>query len=519
MTALMVCILFSASSKTTDCLLSKTSSVTSNSVQLNLVHFSLATLVFKSWKAGKQWRKMQVGLALSIQALVTLYGELEGYFTNNGQFEFTNTEEFKFSKSGGESEAIKTTEDLPEIQNASISKFYRPKTVNDEGDKIFFTVLWDANNREGYDLTYFRRRYAEEMELIENKDYFILPEQEFNKYGTTYYYNPILIDLDAYIKQYALVGDEYHRGSWGWTPSDLDKIQFFNFGSNTFQQDFENLVTEADQYDKVCYICYTGNSNKFEYTIRDNETEFASIVVIHKGTNSYNTSLRQQSLDDFMVNQFETNQYAWSYWLPSQLDIEYITLYDVSSNNIKSAWLQNCYEPQTNSFHILVRNFLLEDIDNNVYYTNDKISWKKLNTRIQVESAEDLNNAFNEFYSDFKYSDSGIISKVCDIKPCDVGTFVSILENSDVYLSVFNINSVNVSFKGYISRKTQTIDPESDDITICFETIPVHLQFTKQGYWDVSTQILDEDGNEIDYYSAEFITGELIISKSKVPQE
>ena len=53
-TALMVCILFSASSNTTDWLDSNTSSVTSSSDTPKRSPISLPILVFKSWKDGRQ---------------------------------------------------------------------------------------------------------------------------------------------------------------------------------------------------------------------------------------------------------------------------------------------------------------------------------------------------------------------------------------------------------------------------------------------------------------------------------
>ena len=54
-TALMECIRFSASSKTTLRLPRKTSSVTSR-MSMPFSRHSLAILVSKSWKDGRQWR-------------------------------------------------------------------------------------------------------------------------------------------------------------------------------------------------------------------------------------------------------------------------------------------------------------------------------------------------------------------------------------------------------------------------------------------------------------------------------
>ena len=52
-TALIVCILFSASSNTSDCSDSKTSSVTSISVILNFLPISLPIFVSRLWNDGK----------------------------------------------------------------------------------------------------------------------------------------------------------------------------------------------------------------------------------------------------------------------------------------------------------------------------------------------------------------------------------------------------------------------------------------------------------------------------------
>ena len=74
MTALMVCMRFSASSKTLEAGLSKTSSVTSCSVMPNCSHYSAPMVVLVSWKLGRQCRKMAPGLAIAMTSEVTRYG-------------------------------------------------------------------------------------------------------------------------------------------------------------------------------------------------------------------------------------------------------------------------------------------------------------------------------------------------------------------------------------------------------------------------------------------------------------
>lgn len=70
-TALMVCILFSASSKTMDCALSKTSSVTSMLSLPNFSPISLPTVVLRSWNAGKQCMKTAFSPAFFMTAAFT----------------------------------------------------------------------------------------------------------------------------------------------------------------------------------------------------------------------------------------------------------------------------------------------------------------------------------------------------------------------------------------------------------------------------------------------------------------
>ena len=70
-TALMVCMRFSASSKTLDCADSNTSSVTSISVMPNCAAYSAPTWVVVSWKLGRQCRKIASGLAMAMTSDVT----------------------------------------------------------------------------------------------------------------------------------------------------------------------------------------------------------------------------------------------------------------------------------------------------------------------------------------------------------------------------------------------------------------------------------------------------------------
>ena len=65
MTALMVCMRFSASSKTLDCLDSKTSSATSISVMPNCSAFWAPMVVLVSWKLGRQCRKIASFLSVA----------------------------------------------------------------------------------------------------------------------------------------------------------------------------------------------------------------------------------------------------------------------------------------------------------------------------------------------------------------------------------------------------------------------------------------------------------------------
>ena len=71
MTALMVCMRFSASSKTLDCADSKTSSETSISDTPNFSAMSAPMVVFVSWKEGRQCMKMASSAALAMTSLVT----------------------------------------------------------------------------------------------------------------------------------------------------------------------------------------------------------------------------------------------------------------------------------------------------------------------------------------------------------------------------------------------------------------------------------------------------------------
>lgn len=66
----MICILFIDSLNTIAIILSDTLSVTYNPLKLKLRHFSLATLVFKSWKSGIQ-SKIISNIHIT---LATLYG-------------------------------------------------------------------------------------------------------------------------------------------------------------------------------------------------------------------------------------------------------------------------------------------------------------------------------------------------------------------------------------------------------------------------------------------------------------
>ena len=63
MTAFIVCMRFSASSKTMDCGPSKTSFVTSSASRPYFSPTSLPMVVFRSWKAGSQSMNTAVGLA------------------------------------------------------------------------------------------------------------------------------------------------------------------------------------------------------------------------------------------------------------------------------------------------------------------------------------------------------------------------------------------------------------------------------------------------------------------------
>ena len=67
----MVCMRFSASSKTMDCGLSKTSSVTSMSFRPKASPISLPMVVLRSWKEGRQCMKTAWGPALAIRAAFT----------------------------------------------------------------------------------------------------------------------------------------------------------------------------------------------------------------------------------------------------------------------------------------------------------------------------------------------------------------------------------------------------------------------------------------------------------------
>ena len=71
MTALIVCMRFSASSKTTDCGPANTSSVTSISVMPNLSAISLPIVVFVSWNDGRQCMNMASGFAMAIFSAFT----------------------------------------------------------------------------------------------------------------------------------------------------------------------------------------------------------------------------------------------------------------------------------------------------------------------------------------------------------------------------------------------------------------------------------------------------------------
>ena len=67
----MVCMRFSASSKTFDCFDSNTASSTSISVTPKRFAMSAPVVVLVSWKAGRQCRKMAVGLAMAMISVVT----------------------------------------------------------------------------------------------------------------------------------------------------------------------------------------------------------------------------------------------------------------------------------------------------------------------------------------------------------------------------------------------------------------------------------------------------------------
>ena len=70
-TALIVCIRFSASSNTTDWPDSNTSSVHSISVMPNFSAICFQMVVFRSWNAGRQWVKIACGPAFSMTFLFT----------------------------------------------------------------------------------------------------------------------------------------------------------------------------------------------------------------------------------------------------------------------------------------------------------------------------------------------------------------------------------------------------------------------------------------------------------------
>ena len=67
----MVCIRFSASSNTTDCLLSNTWSVTSISVMPNFLAMSAPMVVRVSWKEGRQCMKIAPGAVMDMTLALT----------------------------------------------------------------------------------------------------------------------------------------------------------------------------------------------------------------------------------------------------------------------------------------------------------------------------------------------------------------------------------------------------------------------------------------------------------------
>ena len=75
MTALIVCMRFSASSNTSDWADSKTSSVTSISEIPNFSEIFFPIVVFRSWNAGRQCIKIACSPAFSMIAFVTWYGD------------------------------------------------------------------------------------------------------------------------------------------------------------------------------------------------------------------------------------------------------------------------------------------------------------------------------------------------------------------------------------------------------------------------------------------------------------